>query len=146
MVAVLKQLSVHKVYRKTRTVLFNKQTLLVIYETSNLNLFSMSLLSDDVKVNITIDAIRPTSNFITNKTVMFTEISFFRTIIGFTQSQASLLDDSPQEFVQMILGSYRSKEPIKITGIDKVLLKYDYFNSSNVNGEQERILLSFAQK
>ena len=96
--------------------------LTVIYQTSNLNLFSMSLLSDDVKVNITIDAIRPTSNFITNKTVMFTEISFFRTIIGFTQSQASLLDDSPQEIVQMILGPYRSKKPIKITGIDKVLL------------------------
>ena len=53
----------------------------------------MSLLLDDVKVNITIDDIRLKSNLTTNKTIRFTKNSFFYTKLGFTQSHSGTLGD-----------------------------------------------------
>ena len=44
----------------------------------------------------------------------------------------------------MIAGSYKSDKPINITGIDKVHLKADCIQGSNVNGIREPILYSFA--
>ena len=88
-----------------------------------------SLLPGKVKVNITIDDIRLKSDSIINKTIRFTEKSFFNTILGFTESHSGVLVDIPG-FVQMIPGSYKSEKPKNFTGIDKVFLKCDCFNSS----------------
>ena len=44
----------------------------------------------------------------------------------------------------MISGSYKSNEPINITGIDKIHLKCDCIQGSIVNGIREPILYSFA--
>ena len=74
---------------------------------------------------------------------MFTEKSFFYTILGFTRSQSYPLDDI-DGFYQLIAGSYKSDKPINITGIDKVHLKYDCINGSIVKGIREPILYPFA--
>ena len=57
-----------------------------IYEVDDLNITLKNILPDNVKVNITIDDIKLKSNLITNQTLIFTERSFFYTILGFTQS------------------------------------------------------------
>ena len=44
----------------------------------------------------------------------------------------------------MIRGSYKSAEPINITGFEKVHLKCDCIFGSTVNGLREPILYSFA--
>ena len=96
-----------------------------------------------MKVNIIIDDTRLKSNLKTNQTFIFTEKSFFYTILGFTQSQFYPLDDI-DGFYQLIAGSYKNDKPVNITGIDKVHLKSDCINGSIVNGVREPVLYSFA--
>ena len=113
------------------------------YEVVDLNNTLKHILPNNVKVNITIDDIRLKSNFKINQTLIFTEKSFFYTILGFTQSRSYPLDDI-DGFYQLIAGSYKSDRPINITGIDKFLLKCDCIQGSIVNGIREPILYSFA--
>ena len=114
-----------------------------IYEVVDLNKTLKFILPNNVKVNITIDDIRLKSNIKINQTVIFTEKSFFYTILGFTQSRSYPLDDI-DGFYQLIAGSYKSDKPIIITGIDKVHLKCDCIQGSIVNGIREPILYSLA--
>ena len=64
-----------------------------IYEVVDLNNTLKHILPDNVKVNITIDDIRLKSNLKFNQTLIFTEKSFFYTILGFTQSRSYPLND-----------------------------------------------------
>ena len=74
---------------------------------------------------------------------MFTDKSFFYTILGFTRSHSYPLDDI-DGFYRLIEGSYESKGPINITGVDKVHLKCDCIQGNIVNGIQEPVLYSLA--
>ena len=114
-----------------------------IYEVVDLNNTLKYILPDNVKVSVTIDDIRLKSNLKINQTLIFTEKSFFYTILGFTRSHSYPLDDI-DGFYQLIAGSYKSNRPINITGIDKVHLKSDCIQGSIVNGLREPILYSFA--
>ena len=114
-----------------------------IYEVVDLNKTLKYILPDSVKVSVTIDDIRLKSNLKTNQTLIFTEKSFFYTILGFTRSHSYPLDDI-DGFYQLIEGSYKSEKPINITGIDKIHLKCDCIQGSIVNGSREPILYSFA--
>ena len=114
-----------------------------IYEVIDLNNILKYILPDNVKVNVTIDDIRLKANLKTNQTLIFTEKSFFYSILGFTRSRSYLLDDI-DGFYQLIAGSYKSDKPINITGIDKIHLKCDCIQGSIVNGIREPILYSFA--
>ena len=114
-----------------------------IYEVNDLNNNLKHILPDNVEVNITIDDIGLKSNLKINQTLIFTEISFFYTILGFTQSRSYPLDDIDSHY-QLIAGSYKSDKPINITGIDKIHLKCDCIHGSIVNGIREPILYSFA--
>ena len=114
-----------------------------IYEIVNLNNTFRHILPDNVKVNITIDDIRVKSNLKIKQTLIFTEKSFFYTILSFTQSRSYPLDDI-DGFYQIIAGSYKSDKPINITGIHKIHLKCDCIQGSIVNGIREPILYSFA--
>ena len=96
-----------------------------------------------MKVSVTIDDVRINSNLKINQTLIFTEKSFFDTIIGFTQSRSYPLVDI-DGFYQLIAASYKSDRPINITGIDKDHLNGDCINGSIVNGIREPILYSFA--
>ena len=64
-----------------------------IYEVVDLNNTLKQSLPDNAKANITIDDIRLKSNLKINQTLIFTEKSFFYTILGFTQSRSYPLDD-----------------------------------------------------
>ena len=114
-----------------------------IYEINDLNNTLKNILPDIVKVNITIDDIRLKSNLKINQTLIFTEKSFFYTILGFTHSRSYPLDDI-DGFYQLIAGSYKSDKLINITGIDKVHLKCDCIQGSIINGVRESSLFSFA--
>ena len=114
-----------------------------IYEVVDLNNTLKHILPDNVKVNVTIDDIRLKSNIKINQTLIFTEKSFFYTILGFTHSRSYPLDDI-DGFYQLIAGSYKSDKPINITGIDKIHLKCDCIQGSIVDGIREPILYSFA--
>ena len=113
------------------------------YEVDDLNNTLKYILPDNVKVTVTIDDIRLKSNLKTNQTLIFTEKSFFSTILGFTQSRSYPLDDI-DGFYQLIAGSYESDKPINITGIDKNHLKSDCIQGSIINGIREPFLYSFA--
>ena len=93
-----------------------------IYEIVDLNNTLKHILPDNMKVNITKDDIRLKSNLKIIQTLIFTEKSFFYTILGFTQSRSYPLDDI-DGFYQIIAGSYKSDGQINITGIDKIHLK-----------------------
>ena len=114
-----------------------------IYEVVDLNNTLNHILPDNVKVNITIDDIRLKSILKINQTLIFTEKSFFYTILGFTQSRPYPLDVI-DGFYQLMAGSYKGDKPINITGIDKIHLKCDCLQGSIVNGVREPILFSFA--
>ena len=114
-----------------------------IYEVVDLNNTLKHILPDNVKVNVTIDDIRLKSNLKINQTSIFTEKSFFYTILGFTQSRSYPLDDI-EGFYQLIAGLYKSDKPINITAIDKIHLKCDCIQGSIVDGIREPILYSFA--
>ena len=96
-----------------------------------------------MKIDITIDERKYKTDLKINQTLIFTNKSFFYTILGFTQSHSYPLDDL-EGFYQLIAGSYKSNKPINITGIDKVHLKCDCIQGSIVNGTRESILFSFA--
>ena len=114
-----------------------------IYEMSDLNNTLKYILPDNVKVTLSIDDIRLKSNLKINQTLIFTNKSFFYTILGFTQSHSYPLDDI-EGFYQILPGSYEGNRPINITSIDKVHLKCDCIQGSIVNGIREPILYSFA--
>ena len=114
-----------------------------IYEVVDLNNSLKYILPNTVKVNITIDDIRLKSNLKTNQTLIFTEKSFFYTILGFTRSRSYPLDGI-ERFYQLIAGPYKSDKPLNITGIDKLHLKCDCIQGSIVNGIREPIFYSFA--
>ena len=109
-----------------------------IYEVDDLNHTLKYILPDNVKVTVSIDDIRLKSNLKTNQTLIFTEKSFFYTILGYTQSRSYPLEDIDGHY-QLIAGSYKSNKPINITGIDKVPLKCDCIQGSIVNGIREPI-------
>ena len=94
-------------------------------------------------MSITIDDIRIKYILNFNQTLVFTEKSFFYTILGFTQSHSYLLNDI-DGFCQLIPGSYESDKHIIITGVDKVHLKCDCVNGFVVNGIQLPKLHGFA--
>ena len=114
-----------------------------IHEVSDLYNTLNYILPDNVKVSVTIDDIRLKSKLKINQTLIFTEKSFFYTILGFTRSRSYPLDDI-DGFYQLIAGSYESDKPIKITRIDKIHLKCNFIQGSIVNGVREPILFSFA--
>ena len=101
------------------------------------------ILPGNVKLTITFDDIRLKTNLKIIQTLIFTELSFFYTILGFTQSRSYPLDDI-NGFYQLIKGSYKSDKPINISGIDKIHLKCDCIQGSIVNGIREPNLYSFA--
>ena len=114
-----------------------------IYNVVDLNNTLKNILPDNVKMSVTIDEKKYKSNLKINQTLIFTNKSFFYTILGFTQSHSYPLDDI-DGFYQLIAGSYESDKPINITSIDKVHLKCDCIDGSIVNGFREPILYSFA--
>ena len=93
-------------------------------------------------MSVTIDDTRLKSNLKINKTLIFTNKSFFYTILGFTQSHQGPLNDF-EGFYQILPGSFKSDKPINITGIDKFHSKCDCIQGSIVNGIREPILYSF---
>ena len=114
-----------------------------IYNVVDLNKILKNILPDNVKIDITIDERKYKSDLKINQTLIFTNKSFFYTILGFTQSHSYPLDDI-QGFYQLIAGLYKSERPINITGIDKVHLKCDCIDGSIMNGNREPILYSFS--
>ena len=114
-----------------------------IYEIIDLNNTLKYILPDNVKVTITIDDVRLKSNLKINQTLIFTNKSFFYTILGYTQSHQGPLNDI-EGFYQILPGSYQSNKPISISIIDKIHLKCDCIQGSIVNGVREPILYSFA--
>ena len=114
-----------------------------IYKVDDLNNTLKYILPDNVKVTVSIDDIRLKSNLKANQTLIFTEKSFFYTILGYTQSRSYPLEDINGHY-QLIAGSYKSNKPINITGFDKIHLKCDCIHGSIVNGNREPILYSFA--
>ena len=114
-----------------------------IYNVVDLNKTFKNILPDNVKINISIDERKYKTDLEINQTLIFTNKSFFYTILGFTQSHSYPLDDI-EGFYQLIAGSYKSERPINITGVDKVHLKCDCIDGSIVNGIREPILYSFA--
>ena len=109
----------------------------------DLNNTLKNILPDNVKISVTLDEKKYKSNLKIIQTLIFTNKSFFYTILGFTQSHSYPLDDI-DGFYQLIAGSYKGDKPINITGIDKVYLKCDCIDGSIVNGIREPILYSFA--
>ena len=114
-----------------------------IFEVDDLNNTLKRVLPDNVKVSVTIDDIGLESNIKINQTLIFTNKSFFYSILGFTQFHQINLNDI-EGFHQLLRGSYQSNKPISLTGIDKVHLKSDCIQGSVVNGVREPILYSFA--
>ena len=114
-----------------------------IYNVIDLNNTLKNILPDNVKINITIDVRKYKTDLKIIQTLIFTNKSFFYTILGFTQSHQGPLNDI-EGFYQILPGSYKSDKPINITGIDKVHLKCDVVDGSIVNGVREPILYSFA--
>ena len=114
-----------------------------IYNVVDLNNILKKILPDNVKINVTIDERKYKTDLKINQTLIFTNKTFFYTILGFTKSHQGPLNDI-DGFYQLISGSYKSEKPINITGIDKVHLKYNCIDGSIVNGIREPILYSFA--
>ena len=114
-----------------------------IYNVVDLNNTLKNILSDNVKISVTIVEKKYKSSLKINQTLIFTNKSFFYTTLGFTQSHSYPLDDI-DGFYQLIAGSYKSDKPINVTGFDKIHLKCDCIDGSIVNGTCEPILSSFA--
>ena len=114
-----------------------------IYNVVDLNKTLKNILPNNIKIDITIDERKYKNDLKINQTLIFTNKSFFYTILGFTQSHSYPLDDL-EGFYQLIPGSYQSERPINITGIDKVHLKCDCIDGSIMNGIREPILYSFS--
>ena len=113
------------------------------YEVIDLNNTLNYILPDNAKVSFTIDDIRLKSILKNIQTLLFTNKSFFYTILVFTQSYQGLLNDI-EGFYQLLPGSYKGDRPIKITEIDKIHFKCDCIIGSIVNGVRESVLYSSA--
>ena len=100
-----------------------------IYQTSDINKTLKYILPDNVKINVTIGEKKLKANLKNNQTILFTDKSFFYTILGFTQSHSYPLDDI-DGFYQLISGSYKNERPINFTNVDKVHLKCDCIDGS----------------
>ena len=109
----------------------------------DLNKTFKNILSNNIKINVSIDERKYKTDLKINQTLIFTNKSFFYTILGFTQSHQGPLNDI-EGLYQILPGSYKSDKPINITGIDKVHLKCNVVDGSIVNGVREPILYSFA--
>ena len=83
-----------------------------------------SLLLADAKAKFKFDCIVLRWNITTNREIKIPEKSFFYTLLGFIQNHSGVLGDI-EGFVQLIAGTYKSDNPINITGIDKMHLKCD---------------------
>ena len=114
-----------------------------IYNVVDLNNTLKNILPNNVKIDVTIDERKYKTDLKINQTLIFTNKSFFYTILGFTQSHQGPLNDI-EGFCQILPGSYKSDKPINITGIDKVHLKCDCKDGSIMNGTREPILYSFS--
>ena len=114
-----------------------------IYNVVDLNKTLKNILPNNVKISVSIDERKYKTDLKINQTLIFTNKSFFYTILGFTQSHQGPLIDI-EGFYQILPGSYKSDKPINITGIDKVHLKCNVVDGSIVNGVREPILYSFA--
>ena len=114
-----------------------------IYNVFDLNNTLKNILPDNVKIIVTIDERKYKTDLKVIQTLIFTNKSFFYTILGFTQSHSYPLDDI-DGFYQLIAGSYKNEKPINITRIDKIHLKCDCIDGSIMNGTREPILYSFA--
>ena len=75
-----------------------------IYQISDISKTLKNILPDNVKISVTIDEKFYKSNLEFNQTLIFTNKSFFYTILGFTQSHSYPLDDI-DGFYQLIAGS-----------------------------------------
>ena len=115
-----------------------------IYNVVDLNNSLKNILPDNVQINVTTDERKYKTDLKINQTLIFTNKSFFYTILGFTQSHQGPLNDI-EGFYQILPGSYKSDKPINITGIDKVHLKCNVVDGSIVNGVREPILYSFGR-
>ena len=113
-----------------------------IYNVVDINNTLKIVLPDNVKIKVTIDERKHKTVLKINQTLIFTNKSFFYTMLGFTRSHSYPLNDI-DGFYQLIPGSYKSEKPINITGIDKVHLKSNCINGSIMNGTREPILYSF---
>ena len=114
-----------------------------IYNVFDLNKTLKNLLPNNLKINVTIDERKYKTGLKINQTLIFTNKSFFYTILGFTQSHQSPLNDI-EGFYQILTCSYKSDKPINITGIDKVHLNCNVVDGSIVNGVREPILYTLA--
>ena len=85
-----------------------------IYQISDINKTLKNILPDNVKISVTIDEKNYKKILKINQTLIFTNKSFFYTIIDFTQSHSYPLDDI-DGFHQLVAGSYKSEKPINIT-------------------------------
>ena len=111
-----------------------------IYNVVDLNKTLKNILPSNVKIDITIDERKYKTDLKINQTLIFTNKSFFYTILGFTRSHSYPLEDL-EGFYQLIAGSYKSERPIIFTGIDKVHLKCDCIDGSIMNGTREPIYI-----
>ena len=114
-----------------------------IYNVVDLNKTLKNILPNNIKIDITIDERKYKTDLRINQTLIFTNKSFFYTILGFTQSHQGPLNDI-EGFYQILSGLYKSDKPVNITGIDKVHLKCNVVDGSIVNGVREPILYLFA--
>ena len=90
-----------------------------IYQINDMNKSLKYILPDNVELNVTKYEKTLKSKLKFNQTLIFTDKSFFYTILGFTRSHSYPLGDI-DGFYQSIAGSYESERPINITVIDKV--------------------------
>ena len=114
-----------------------------IYNVVDLNKTLKNILPNNVKIDITIDERKYKTDLKIIQTLIFTNKSFFYTILGFTRSHSYPLEDI-EGFHQLIAGLYKSERPVNITGIDEVHLKCDCIDGSIMIGTREPILYSFS--
>ena len=74
-----------------------------IYNVVDLNKTLKNILPNNVKINVTIDERKYKTDLKINQTLIFTNKSFFYTILGFTQSHSYPLEDI-EGFYQLIAG------------------------------------------
>ena len=114
-----------------------------MYNVVDLNKTLKNFLPNNAKIDISIEGRKYKTDLKTNQTLIFTNKSFFYTILGFIRSHSFPLEDI-EGFYQSIAGLYKSERPINITGTDKVHLKSDCIDGSIMNGTREPILYSFS--
>ena len=76
----------------------------------------------------------------------FSKKKISSTILAFTQSHSSLLNDPPKRYFQKNSGTYEIEKLMNLTGIDEIHFNCECINGSNVNGVREPVLFSFALK